>query len=150
MVKMLIELGQKTDNLFRLWLGPKFAVIVTSPEDCKTVLTTCVNRSDLYDVIADFFGKGLFNFRGADWKARRKMLNPTLNSLKVKFFADIFNNSAMEMVGEIEEHHGGPIDILEMTQRYLMDEILRGWNFVIVSTVIEFIGLWVFQRPPLE
>lgn len=125
MVKILKELGEKPDNLFRLWLGPKFSVIVSSPDDCKAVLKNCLNRSDVYDAILGFFGTGLFNLRDAEWKARRKLLNPTLNVLRLNSFANIFNESAFEIVGEIEEHKG-PIAILDMVQRHLMDNILRG------------------------
>lgn len=45
----------------RFWLGPKFFVLVTKPEDVQAVLTSphCLNRDDVYDFTRTYAGDGL-------------------------------------------------------------------------------------------
>lgn len=45
----------------RFWLGPKFFVLVTRPEDIQAVLTSqhCLNRDDVYEFTRTYAGDGL-------------------------------------------------------------------------------------------
>lgn len=45
----------------RFWLGPKYFVLVTKPEDVQVVLTSqhCLNRDDVYDFTRTYAGDGL-------------------------------------------------------------------------------------------
>lgn len=45
----------------RYWLGPKFFLLVTKPEDVQAVLTSqhCLNRDDVYDFTRTYAGDGL-------------------------------------------------------------------------------------------
>lgn len=104
LVPSIISLGNRSDPLFRIWLGSRFVVVVSDPSDIKTVMAKCINRSQLYnEVLAIVGGDGLFNLRGDAWKERRRLLNPTLNYKQVASFQDIFNRGADGLVAHLDE-----------------------------------------------
>lgn len=53
----------------RFWLGPKFFVLVTRPQDVQVVLTSqhCLNRDDVYDFTRTYAGDGLIALKSEWW-----------------------------------------------------------------------------------
>lgn len=120
---LLIELGQRSDSIYRLWLGTQFVVIVSSPEDCKTTLSRCLNRSKLFDDVVDFLGKGLAVHPKEVWKGRRKLIQQTVNAKQVASFNGFFNESVDKMLNELAGLRGQSVDFLQIISRYTLAEI---------------------------
>ncbi|XP_037040925.1 probable cytochrome P450 313a4 [Bradysia coprophila] len=71
---------------FGFWLGPRFAIIVTSPEDAEIVINhpSSMHKGSFYEVaIEGMGGQGLLTASGDYWKYHRKLLDPTIQNTKI-------------------------------------------------------------------
>lgn len=142
---MLIQIGDLPDPLFRIWIGTQFVVLVSDPGDIKIVMNECINRSPLYDEILDIFGEGLFNLRNAEWKERRRLLNPTLNPIQVASFQGIFNRGADRVVAELDQ---GKLNYLHIIDRSTLNNIFSKW--LILARIFQRIGLIKDNYPQIQ
>lgn len=64
-LKVLAFLTNNWPTPLRFWLGPKFCVLVTRPEDVQVVLNSpqCLNRDEVYDFTRTYAGDGLIALR---------------------------------------------------------------------------------------
>lgn len=133
-------MGNKTETIFRLWLGPKFVVLVTDPADIKVVSNSinCMDRSDLYNSLAQILGHGLFVFKYKEWKERRRTLNPSFNVKQLKSFLPIFNKATDIMIDSLKEQRpaGEVFDIYRVFDRCTLDTVCRKCTFIKVDQML--------------
>lgn len=60
-IKVMAYLTTNWPTPLRFWLGPKFCVLVTKPQDIQVALTSphCLNRDGVYDFTRTYAGDGL-------------------------------------------------------------------------------------------
>lgn len=60
-LKVMAHLTSNWPTPLRFWLGPKFCVLVTKPQDIQVALTSpqCLNRDGVYDFTRTYAGDGL-------------------------------------------------------------------------------------------
>jgi hypothetical protein len=59
-----VRLVEQYKPLFKFWLGPKFCVVVTQPQDIEIILTNCLEKPEHYDYLTPIFGNGLLTMPG--------------------------------------------------------------------------------------
>ncbi|CAH0597833.1 unnamed protein product [Chrysodeixis includens] len=92
-------------------LGPRTFYFVTDPDDCSTVLNTCLEKDDIYEFVKPFLGEGLATGKVSIWKNHRKLLNPAFNQSVLDTFMGVFNSQSRKLVRELEKEAGkGPFD----------------------------------------
>lgn len=124
---LLVKLGNRPDPLYRVWIGSELLIIVSGSEDMKVVLNECINRSEIYESLAIFFGEGLLNLRDTAWKERRRLLNPTLSVKQVASFQSIFNGAATKIISQLEKGERNYMDIID---RATLINILRKYLII--------------------
>lgn len=109
----------------KIWLGQKLFVFVDRPEDIETILTSpvCLDKGASYKFIQNFLGLGLITLRGEEWKAHRKLLNPSFHYNIINKFNPIFNKNLRILVKNLEQKKNVTFDILDCIKSASMDMI---------------------------
>lgn len=78
---------------FLSWLGPFPFLVVSEPNLVGQILnsTEFLNKSLIYNAIAEGIGDGLFSCNTPKWNTHRKAINPTFNQKVLLNFVPIFN-----------------------------------------------------------
>lgn len=68
------EATEKYGSIYRIWIGTRFAFVVTDPKVCEIVFTNAtkfLEKSALYDFLLPWLGTGLLLSSGKKWQSRR-------------------------------------------------------------------------------
>lgn len=47
----------------RFWLGSKYGIVITQPEDAEAVLNHCLDRDEVHDFMSPLYGEGIITLR---------------------------------------------------------------------------------------
>lgn len=88
------------EGIARFWLGLKPVVLVYSPENVETILssTTVINKADEYRVFMPWIGEGLLTSRRNKWRFRRKILTPAFHFRILNDFLPTMNEEATKLI----------------------------------------------------
>ncbi|XP_053665297.1 cytochrome P450 4d2-like [Anopheles marshallii] len=123
MVKMHEQYGQ---DLFNWGLLNDHMIIVTSATNVeKVVMAKKTQKSQMYDFIELWLGKGLLISSGEKWFHRRKIITPTFHFKILENFATVFNREVEILVKKLAQHAdtGREFDIYEPVSLYALDSI---------------------------
>ncbi|KAJ8715359.1 hypothetical protein PYW07_009841 [Mythimna separata] len=108
MVDQVCDVG----GIAKINLGPVTAYIITDPDDCNTIATTCMEKDPVYEFTKPWFGESLIASRYEVWKNDYKLLTPAFSQIILNTFMDVFNSESRKLVKELEKHAGkGPFDL---------------------------------------
>ncbi|XP_059611827.1 uncharacterized protein LOC132258514 [Phlebotomus argentipes] len=102
-LEVLMEIVKDIEGPTRVYLGPQVYMVISTPEDVKTLTMTtgCLNKLDVYR----FFHcpTGLATAPGPIWKTHRRLLTPSFNTQTVQTFLPIFNDKAKIMLSNLHK-----------------------------------------------
>lgn len=92
-------------GIIRIWLGPRPVVILYSPENIESILTstTVINKSHEYRFFEPWLGQGLITSKGAKWRLRRKILTPAFHFRILSDFLPIINQEATKLIKKLND-----------------------------------------------
>ncbi|CAH0720550.1 unnamed protein product, partial [Brenthis ino] len=114
--RRLKELSKIMDDRrlpFVVWLGPQPLLLISDPEDVKTVTNGFLDKPYLYDFGRDWLGNGLVIAPGEVWKRNIKLIAGMFTGSMVDGFQPAFNIKARELVEKLkEENNKQPFDAM--------------------------------------
>ncbi|XP_025154262.1 cytochrome P450 4C1 [Harpegnathos saltator] len=98
---------------FRLWMGNKLIIIISEPDQAKTILQSryCLNKSKFYDIFKPWMGTGLFTAPASKWVRHRRMLTTSFNTNILRVFCDTFVKQASIFMEKLEHMTNDEIDL---------------------------------------
>ncbi|KAJ8715363.1 hypothetical protein PYW07_009845 [Mythimna separata] len=100
--------------------------MITDPDDCNTIATTCIEKDPIYEFAKPWLGESLFTSRYEVWKNDYKLLNPAFSQTILNTFMDVFNSESRKLVKEFEKHaEKGPFDHFTYLRHNALDIICR-------------------------
>ncbi|KAI8118845.1 putative cytochrome P450 4s3 [Lucilia cuprina] len=121
-----IELRKKYGPTFRLWLGKDLMVFFTDPEDVKQLLSnnTLLYKSENYNILSPWLGKGLLTNGGESWHTRRKLLTPAFHFRILSEFKEPMEENCKILVSKLREKaNGEQFDIYPYITLFALDAI---------------------------
>ncbi|CAH1376630.1 cytochrome P450 4C1-like [Tenebrio molitor] len=117
-----VRLVEQYKPLFKFWLGPKFCVVVTQPQDIEIILTNCLEKPEHYDYLTPIFGNGLLTMPGNEWKRHRRIIGSTFNQQILNSFVDIFGDYSNILVERLKGTLGkGCVDMFPILTQCTLD-----------------------------
>lgn len=119
-------------GICRFWLGLKPVVMLYSPENIESILTSTqvINKSDEYRFFEPWIGEGLVTSKRNKWRFRRKILTPAFHFKILQDFLPIINQEASKLVRKLakpkyttQNNHQGGFDITPLITLCTLDTI---------------------------
>nr|XP_019562028.2 cytochrome P450 4c21-like [Aedes albopictus] len=112
---MMNSVFARHDRLFLLWFGIRPVVGVCHPDLIRKVLTSgaCLEKPFFYRFSRT--DQGLWAAKTSLWRHQRKALNATFSPSVLKNFVPIFEAFSKQLVQDLSQHDGCPIDLLPIT-----------------------------------
>lgn len=128
------HIGKHLGNLYSKFKTPYFGIfilgkpylVIRDPEIIKSITIRDFHNFDdrtfACDKNADVMsGNSLFILRNPEWKNLRSKLTPIFTSGKLKLMFGIMKKCAEEMQEYLDKQHGKPMDIKEISAKYMTD-----------------------------
>lgn len=101
-------------------------LVLRDPEIIKSITIRDFNNFDDRTFACDksvdaISGNSLFILRNPDWRNIRSKLTPIFTSGKLKLMFGIMKNCAKEMQEYLDTNHGKPMEIKEVSAKYMTD-----------------------------
>lgn len=124
-LKVTERLRNEYGSIFRVFLGPRLAVVLTDPKDVEALLSsqTLIEKAGEYDYIAEWLGTGLLISTGQKWFMRRKVLTPAFHFQILEQFVDVFDKHSRIFVKNMEKFQGQEFDIFPFVALCALDVI---------------------------
>lgn len=92
-------------GICRFWLGWKPIVVLYSPENVESILTSTnvINKADEYRFFEPWIGEGLVTSRKKKWHFRRKILTPAFHFRILNDFIPIINQEATKLIRKLNQ-----------------------------------------------
>lgn len=102
-IQVLGGIEKTYGKTFLSWLGPFPFLVVSEPSLVGQVLNSAdfLNKSLIYNAIAEGVGDGLFSCNTPKWNVHRKAINPTFNQKVLINFVQIFNEEVNLFVEDV-------------------------------------------------
>lgn len=93
------------EGICRFWLGWKPIVMLYSPENVESILTSTsvINKADEYRFFEPWIGEGLVTSKQKKWHFRRKILTPAFHFRILNDFLPIINEEASKLVKKLNQ-----------------------------------------------
>lgn len=93
-------------GLCRIWLAFKPIVILYSPENIETLLTSSnvINKAVEYKFLEPWIGEGLITSGRAKWRFRRKIITPAFHFRILDDFLPIMNQEATRLIEKLNQN----------------------------------------------
>ncbi|XP_058448667.1 uncharacterized protein LOC131428638 [Malaya genurostris] len=120
----MFKLCNRSNKLFKFWLGPKMFLGTTHPDIAQQILTETVwlDKPFLYNFFEVNYG--LFGAKYHIWKGQRKALNSTFNMKILQSFIPIFTDCSKKLVERLDTFpEGATVNILEHVERFAMEMV---------------------------
>lgn len=125
-LRKIMELLNSYPSPFRVWLGHRLFIVVSSPEELKPIFLSqkTIEKEDLYKFIRPWLGTGLFTAPAAKWRVHRKLIMPTFNQRILSSFVEVFAIQSKIMVKQMEiELDGAEFDVFHYVSLCTLDII---------------------------
>ncbi|XP_013100693.2 probable cytochrome P450 4s3 [Stomoxys calcitrans] len=120
------ELRLRHGPTFCMWMGKDLMVFFTDPQDVKQLLgnNNLTHKSQNYDSISPWLGKGLLTSSGDHWHRRRKLLTPAFHFRILSEFKEPMEENCKILVRRLEEKaNGEEFDIYPYITLFALDAI---------------------------
>ncbi|KAF6041459.1 hypothetical protein EB796_000241 [Bugula neritina] len=119
---------RRKQGLYRFMVLEESLVVIYGAEHIKKLCSSNVNlsKSDLYNPLLPWLGRGLLTSYGSKWRSRRKMLTPSFHFNILKTFNEMINSHAKELRDKLMRdacETGQPYDILDDVTHSTLDII---------------------------
>ncbi|KAJ8715361.1 hypothetical protein PYW07_009843 [Mythimna separata] len=104
--------------------GPITIYVITDPDDCNTIATTCMEKDPIYEFIKPWIGESLIASKYEVWKNDYKLLTPAFSQIILNTYLDVFNSQSMKLVKDLEKYAGnGPFDLFTYLQHNALNTL---------------------------
>lgn len=102
-----------------------FQVNVNDPEIVEKILTNkkLIDKSNDYDFVLNWLGRGLLLATGKKWHQRRKVITPAFHFKILEQFVDIMDKQGNIFVSKLENFDGQHVDVFPIISLYALDVI---------------------------
>ncbi|KAF6035303.1 CYP4V2 [Bugula neritina] len=124
---------RREQGLYRLMILEECWVFVYGAEHIKKLCSSNVNlkKSNHYDTMLPWLGRGLLTSYGSKWRSRRKMLTPSFHFNILKTFNGMINSHAKELRDKLMK------DACDTGQSYdILDDVTRSTLDIICDTAM--------------
>ncbi|XP_053617399.1 cytochrome P450 4C1-like isoform X2 [Plodia interpunctella] len=92
-VVVIRDLMQMYGDILRFWLGPDLCVLLSNPDDLKTLLSNSKIsiKGPQYKYMADVLGGGILSGSGPTWRKHRKIATPNYGKRAIESYGYVFN-----------------------------------------------------------
>ncbi|XP_047522696.1 cytochrome P450 4C1-like [Pieris napi] len=99
------DIIQEYGDVLRFWLGPDLNIVVSNPEDVKTLLTSAKTsmKGPQYKYMADILGGGILSGSGSVWRKHRKIVTPNYAKRSVECYSNIFNKETDYLIQNLQK-----------------------------------------------
>lgn len=123
---LLTQTRNKLGDRFRIKIGPKTLLVLTSPEDVKQVMHANMKNYYKRTNFDQLFGQGLFTTNDEEWKAQRKVIQPLFGPRYIESCFKIIKDSSLVA---LKDH-------IEKGEKDIYDLYSRGTFDIIIKTII--------------
>lgn len=99
-LKLLEDLRYSKGSRFRLKIGSKKILVLTSPEDVRHIMQTNMKNYYKRTNFDQLFGNGLFTTNDREWKNQRKLVQPLFGPRYIESCAPIILESGQNCLSE--------------------------------------------------
>ncbi|XP_047999693.1 cytochrome P450 4C1-like [Leguminivora glycinivorella] len=141
---VVYQLMQEYGDLWRFWLGPDLNVVVSAPDDVKSLLTNSKTstKGPQYKYMADFLGEGILSGSGPTWRIRRKIALPNYGRRAVESYEEVFNREADQMLARLRGRTGEAFDIY--------DDVVTGTTYTVCQALMGLTRQQTLDLPNLD
>ncbi|CAK1541093.1 unnamed protein product [Leptosia nina] len=124
-IKKVTKFCYDNGNVVVFYVGMIPIYVVTDPDDCNTVLSSCMHKPGVLKSCGKrFLGNGLLVGPVAVWKDHRKLINPTFNQQVLDGFISIFNAQSRRLVDSWKSRvEKGAFDQLHCLEKNTLETI---------------------------
>ncbi|XP_052751217.1 cytochrome P450 4c3-like [Galleria mellonella] len=113
-LKEISEIADQKNLPFALWMGYLPLLIISDPEDVKTVTNTFIEKPYYYNFGRIWLGNGLITAPAAIWKHNIKNIGSAFNATVVDSYQPVFDAQAHNLVQQLKGEVGRkPFDIMK-------------------------------------
>ncbi|CAJ0922407.1 unnamed protein product, partial [Mesorhabditis belari] len=115
----------------------KYLAIPLDGEGIKPILdsTVEITKSDDYEFVLPWIGKGLLTADGEKWKTRRRMLTPTFHFKMLDGYVEVFDRLSRKLCQVLEKSDGKVIDLFPIVKNCALDIICESAMGVSVNAL---------------
>uniref|UniRef100_U5ELR8 Putative cytochrome n=1 Tax=Corethrella appendiculata TaxID=1370023 RepID=U5ELR8_9DIPT len=126
-LRQLQKLWHEYGSIYKIFLGSKLWIIVSDPKLIEEIATNpkFLTKSDDYDVMEEWLGRGLLTSSGQKWFTHRKALTPAFHFKILETFVPIFDAQSDILIRKLEAQSksGKAFDIFPLIKLYALDVI---------------------------
>ena len=113
MIDYVEQFKKKYGKIYRLWVLHQASVFILDVKYLEVVLGSqqMIRKSQLYDFIEGWLGRGLLMSWGKKWHSRRKIITPTFHFKILEQFVEIFDQQSTVMVEKLYKKADGKTEI---------------------------------------
>ncbi|KAI8115355.1 putative cytochrome P450 4d14 [Lucilia cuprina] len=113
MIDFVQQCKEKYGKIYRLWVLHQVSVFVLDVKYLEVIFGSqqMIKKSQLYDFIAGWLGRGLLLSWGKKWHSRRKIITPTFHFKILEQFVEIFDQQSSVMVEKLYAKADGKTEI---------------------------------------
>lgn len=100
-------------------------VAIQDPIAIKEILSnqTLIVKSNDYDMLSNWLGKGILTSGGSKWRERRRLINPAFQIGVLEQFIEIMDKQGKIFVEKMNKFQGQDVDIFSNISLYTLDVI---------------------------
>ncbi|XP_038217439.1 cytochrome P450 4C1-like [Zerene cesonia] len=120
-------------EIIRIWLGPDLNIVVTNPDDIKTLLTSPKTsvKGPQYKYMADVLGGGILSGSGVTWRRHRKIASPNYGKKAVEGYTKIITQEVDILLLNLNSIPKGK-------QINIYKEIVKCTTYTVCQTLLGF------------
>ncbi|KAL0269410.1 UNVERIFIED_CONTAM: hypothetical protein PYX00_007153 [Menopon gallinae] len=124
--RLLVKYSKEYDGLFKLWIGTRPFVFITTAEYAQPILSSTIHidKSYEYKFLYPWVGNGLVTSNGSTWHEKRKFLTPAFHySILEDFIEPIIEQSQILVERLLTKVDQPPFNVVSFTKLFALDVI---------------------------
>ncbi|XP_063914469.1 cytochrome P450 4C1-like [Zophobas morio] len=125
-INEIIKQSKTYYPVWKAWTGSELYIVTNRPTDAETVLSTFLDKSNIYKNFDEYSKGSILTAEASSWKVNRKLINPSFNLQVINSFLDAYIRYTTELVDILEKTAGTEqTDIIKYTWRTTLDNVIE-------------------------
>ncbi|XP_045780378.1 cytochrome P450 4V2-like isoform X1 [Maniola jurtina] len=124
--KKITHIGEWTNSnggVTKFTFGPIVVYVISSAPDMSTVLTRCLDKMFIYDLIRPYVGAEMVAASVPVWKRNRRILDAAFKPHVLDGYINLFNHQAMRLTETMANHVNTDMDFTKIITRNLLETV---------------------------